>query len=142
MSPEQWPFWAVQENCQQICEQAQKDTLNLTQIQHQNGHYNHMGGGFPQSCGDHPHAAFTLGRTEPAFYFHAFAFIPVILRLISGLTLLGTPQRRIGEPDSVLPAITEIFTGSVDLVRQNVAEIMTLRLWNPSAISCRFPASL
>ena len=101
-----------------------------------------MGGGFPQFCGGLPHTAFALGQTEPALYFHAFAFIPVILRLIPVFSLPGLSQRQTGEPDSVLPAIDEIFTVSVDIVRQNAAGIMTLPLRNRSAIFCRFPASL
>lgn len=60
-----------------------------------------MGGGFPQSGGNQPHAAFALGQIEPAFHFHAFAFIPVILRLVSGFALLGSSQRRAGEPDHI-----------------------------------------
>ena len=82
-----------------------------------------MGSGFPQLCGDQTHAAFTFRQTEPALHFHTLAFIPVILCLVSDLTPLGTPQRRTGEPDSVLLAIVEILTVSVDLVRQNAAGI-------------------
>ena len=70
--------------------------LDLAEIQHQNGHGNHMGYGLPQLCRDQPHAAFTLCQTEPALHFHTLALIPVFLSLVSGLTLPGTSQCRTG----------------------------------------------
>ena len=87
-----------------------------------------MGSGFPQFCGDQPHAAFALRQTEPALYFHTLALIPVFLSLVSGFALLGATQCRTGEPDSVRLAIVEILTISVDLVRQDTAGIMGYHL--------------
>ena len=90
-----------------------------------------MSRGFPQFCGDQTHAAFAFRQTELSLHFHTLALIPVILNLVSGLTLLWTPQSRAGEADSVLLAIAEILTVSVDLVCQNTARIITLTLPKP-----------
>ena len=90
-----------------------------------------MGGGFPQFCRNQSHATFTLRQTEPTLHFHTLAFISVILSLVSGLTLPGTPQRRTGEPDSVCLAIAEIFTVPINLVRQNTAGIVSFTLTEP-----------
>ena len=48
----------------------QKGALNLAQLQNQNGLGDHMSGGFPQLCGNPPHAAFTLCEAESALYLH------------------------------------------------------------------------
>ena len=88
-----------------------------------------MGNGLPQFCRDQPHTAFALRQTEPTLYFHTLTLIPVVLSLVSGLTFFGTSQCWAGEPDSVLLAIVEIFTVSVDLVRQNAAGVQTNLLW-------------
>ena len=131
MSTEQWPIFSEEIKSQQIREQAQKGALNLAEIQHQNRHGNHMSSGLPQFCGDQPHAAFALRQTESALHFHTLALIPVILGLISCLIPLGSSQCRARESDSVLLAITEILTVSVDLVRQNTAGIMPFTLPEP-----------
>ena len=66
---------------------------------------------------------------KPTLYFHTLTLIPVLLSLVSGFALLGATQCRTGEPDSVLLAIVEILTVSVDLVRQNAAGVQTNLLW-------------
>ena len=48
MLTEQWPIFLGRENRKQIHEQMPKGALNLAEIQHQNGHGNHMGNGLPQ----------------------------------------------------------------------------------------------
>lgn len=88
-----------------------------------------MGGGFPQFC--MPPTAFALRQAEPALNFHTLAFISVILRLVSGFSLPGPSQRRAGEPNVMLLAITEVFPVPVDLVRQDTAGIMPLPLAEP-----------
>ena len=90
------PFFRGHENSQQICKQTQNGALNLAEIQHQNGHSNHMGSCFPQFSGDQSHAAFALRQAESALYFHTLALIPVILSLVSGFALLRTSQCRTG----------------------------------------------
>ena len=75
-----------------------------------------MGSGFPQFYGDQPHSTFALRQTEPALYFHTLALITVILSLVSGFVLPGTPQRRTREPNPVCLAIVKILTVSVDVV--------------------------
>ena len=69
----------------------EKSALNLAEIQHQNGHGNHMGRSLPQLCSDQPHATFTLRQTESALHFHALALIPIVLSFVSGFTLLRPP---------------------------------------------------
>ena len=54
MSTEQVPNFVLSENLQKICEHSQKGALNLAEIQHQNGHGDHMGRSLPQLCSDQP----------------------------------------------------------------------------------------
>ena len=51
-------------------------------------------------------------------------FIPVVLSLISGLTLLGATQGRTRKSDAMLLAEAEILPVSVYLVRQDATGIM------------------
>ena len=51
ISTEQVPNFVLSENLQKICEHSQKSALNLAEIQHQNGHGDHMGRSLPQLCG-------------------------------------------------------------------------------------------
>ena len=99
-----------------------------------------MGGSFAQSGHDQPHATFALCQTEPALYFHTLTLIPVILSLVPGFALLGATQCRTGESDSVLLAITEILTVSVDPVRQDTAGIMPFPLPEPFCHLLQIPS--
>ena len=73
---------------QQYCQNLQKGALNLTEIQHEDRHGNHMSSGFLQLCSNQSHAAFPFRQTEPALYFHTLALIPVLgnIRYIEGYT--------------------------------------------------------
>ena len=95
-----------------------------------------MGRSLPQLCGDQPHATFALCQTEPALRFHALTLIPIVLRLVSGFTLLGPPQSRAGKTDPMRLAIAEILPVSVDFVRQDPAGVMPLSRSEPL---CHFP---
>ena len=75
-----------------ICDHSQKGALYLAEIQHRNGHGDHMGRSLPQLCSDWFHATFALRQTESALHFHALALIPIVRSLVSGFTLLGPPQ--------------------------------------------------
>ena len=55
-----------------------------------------MGRGLPQFCGHQSHAAFALRQAESTLHFHTLALITVVLSLVSGLTLPGTPQYQTG----------------------------------------------
>ena len=102
-----------------ICDHSQKGALYLAEIQHRNGHGDHMGRSLPQLCSDQPHATFTLRQSESALHFHALTLIPVVLSLVSGFSLPGATQCRTGEPDTVCLAIVEVLAVSVDFVRQD-----------------------
>ena len=117
MSINKYQFSLQHPSIQQCCQNLQKGALNLTEIQCENRHGDHMDSGFPQFCGDQPHAAFALRQTELALHFHTLALVPIILSLVSDFALLWAPQCRTGEPDTMLLAITEILPVPVDLVR-------------------------
>ena len=119
------------EEVPQIRKQLQKDALNLAEIQHQNRHGKHMGSGLLQLCSDQSHTAFAFCQTEFALHFHTFAFVFVVLSLVSGFTFLGSSQSRTGKPDTMLLAIAEIISVSVDLVRQNAGRVMSFPLPEP-----------
>ena len=73
-----------------------KGRTESSEIQDQDRHGNHMGGGFPQFSGNQSHAAFSFCKAKPALYFHAFTFIKVIPRFVPGLALPGPAQCRTG----------------------------------------------
>ena len=129
LNKRQFSLWYP--STQQRRENLQKGALNLTEIQHEDRHGNHMGSGFLQLGSNQTHATFPFRQAKPALYFHAFTFIQVILRLVLNLTLSRSAQSRAGEADSVFLAITEILTVSVDLIRQNTAGIMPFTLPEP-----------
>ena len=108
MSTEQVPNFFLSENLQKICEHSQKGALNLAEIQHQNGHGDHMGRSLPQLCSDQPHATFTLRQSESALHFHALALIPIVLSLVSGFTLLRPPQSWAGKTDPMRLALATL----------------------------------
>lgn len=72
-----------------------------------------MGGGFPQLCSDHAHAALSFCKAESALCFYVLAFVQIILRFASNLALFGPIQRRIGQTDAPLFAVSKIFTVAV-----------------------------
>ena len=126
----------LSQNLQKICEHSQKSALNLVEIQHQNGHGDHMGRSLPQLCGDQPHATFTLRQTESALHFHALALIPIVLSFVSGFTLLSPPQSWAGKTDPMCLAIAEILPVSVDFVRQDPDGVIPL---SRSELLCHLP---
>lgn len=83
---------------QQRHERVQKSALNLTELQYQNEHGDHIGNSLPHLCS----AAFAFRQTESALHLHTLAFIPVILSLVSSLVLPGASQIRTGELDSMI----------------------------------------
>lgn len=122
------PIFAAEQKTSINSWQPQKGILNLTQIQHQNGHGDYMVYGFMQLCSDQSHAAFALCQTESALCFYSFAFIPVILCFVSDFAFLGATKRRSREPNAMCFAITEILAVAVDFVCQNPTWIMLFAL--------------
>ena len=89
LNKRQFSLWYP--STQQRRENLQKGALNLTEIQHEDRHGNHMGSGFLQ-LSNQTHATFPFRQAKPALYFHAFTFIQVILRLVPNVTLSRSAQ--------------------------------------------------
>lgn len=110
----------------QPIQQFKEGALNLSQIQYQNGHDNHMRSSIFQLRHDQSHSTLPLLQAEPAFHFLAPAFILVVLNLVPLFTLPGPPQCRAGQTDTTLFAVAEILPIPVDLICQNPARIVPL----------------
>ena len=87
----------------------QKSARNLTQIQHQNGHGNHMRSCHFQLRCHQSHPAFPLCQTESALYLYPLAFVPIILRMIANLALPWSTKSRPRQPDTTVLTVAEIL---------------------------------
>ena len=104
----------------------EKNVLNLSQIQQQNGQSNHTRSCIFQLRRHQTHSTFPLSQAEFALYFYPLAFVLVIPNLVPFLAFLGPSQRRAGQPDTPLFAAAEIFAVSVDFVCQNTTGVVSL----------------
>ena len=94
MSINKYQFSLQHPSIQQCCQNLQKGALNLTEIQHEDRHGNHMGSGFLQLRSNQTHATFPFRQAKPALYFHAFTFTQAILRLVPNFTLSRSARGR------------------------------------------------
>ena len=99
--------------------------LDLAQIQHHNRHGKRKTYGLFQLCFHFSKVAFSLGKTELPLNFNALVLVEICLPLVALFILFRSAQCRSAEPDSMQLAIAEVFSISVDLIRQHTLRILS-----------------
>ena len=106
--------------------QAQKGTLNLSEIKHHNRHGKRETNGFLQLRFNFSEIASPLGKAELSLNLYAFILIEICLLSVSLFVFPGSAQSLSAEPNPVRLAITEILTVAVDLIRQYAFRVVSL----------------
>jgi len=102
---------------------------DLSKVQQQNGHGDHMLRCNPEFCHNQSKTAFALGKTEFPLYFHPVADIGILQLSVDDGAFFRSPQCRAGEADSALFVVAQVCPVSIDFIRQNTLRITTLSVF-------------
>ncbi len=125
MSTEQTTVFPWNQQRHENRRQLQKHALNLSEFQNQNGHGSTVGNRVLQLCHDLSKSAFSFGETKPPLHFHTLTFIYEVLDSTPVFIFLRPAQCRTGQVNTVIPAVADILSVPIDLVRKNAAGIMS-----------------